>query len=612
MLFKTCKNPSEAMSRNFFTAIGLGVVLLTSATLAQTPATATGPSLLPITTLEESLFARPRVAGAELAAQAFRELERTNWVKARSHSKALQKNSEYADYGYWIAGQVALREGEAQLSGARAKAEVALRLAEEARKNFRQVEVVNPYSPIVKNISKDLGLADVLAGRAEAKLEKWSAALKEFELGFQRLGGGANLGDLPLEVVLNFSTACQKAPSILCRPWSLRLASAFVKGSEEFKALLKAFPEVANRARSAGGETRSRAYKATDLDSAAFDAAMTLYWANEDDAAIAAFQKFLDEFPKSVFRFRVRYWLAQLLIRNKQAEHGQVILKNLQLDSPLTYYGLLASRETGVEVETSIGVMLPLGNVFDPQLLPGEQMRLKRAEELLRVGGAGLAAMELRDFKHRYVHSSPFLVYLAQLNHLAGNHVGSFTLINELLNRGYEGLPSSYVLKLIFPTPFWDLIEKYSRELALDPILVLSLVKQESSFGDAVVSSSGALGLMQLMPATAFETLPGVGRVELQKAEQNIKVGTRYLRQMLIRFKGNIVLSLAAYNAGPNAVDRWTKQIPSSRSIPETIESIPYRETREYVAAIIRNHYWYSKRMGVPVRALEYFGTATQ
>ena len=197
------------------------------------------------------------------------------------------------------------------------------------------------------------------------------------------------------------------------------------------------------------------------------------------------------------------------------------------------------------------------------------------------------------------------------LNHRAGNHLGAFRIINDLLARGYEGLPSSYVLKVIFPTPFMELVEKYSREQDLDPLLVISLIKQESSFGWDAVSGSGALGLMQLMPATAFETMPGVGRLELQKAEANMKVGTRYLKQLMNRFKGNIILSLAGYNAGPNAVDRWLKQIPADRSATEMVESIPYRETREYVAAIIRNHYWYSKRTGAPVRGLEYFWNTT-
>jgi hypothetical protein len=122
------------------------------------------------------------------------------------------------------------------------------------------------------------------------------------------------------------------------------------------------------------------------------------------------------------------------------------------------------------------------------------------------------------------------------------------------------------------------------------------LIKQESAFDVKANSGSGASGLMQLMNFTAMETLPGIKREQLIEADTNVHAGTKYLSKLLDHFKGNIVLALAGYNAGPGAVDRWVREgIQEKRSMMDFIEAIPFKETREYVGSIIRNYYWYSK-----------------
>ena len=126
---------------------------------------------------------------------------------------------------------------------------------------------------------------------------------------------------------------------------------------------------------------------------------------------------------------------------------------------------------------------------------------------------------------------------------------------------------------------------------------MLSLIKQESAFNPGAGSNVGAVGLMQLMPQTAIEVNADITRADLLGAEVNIQTGARYLKRMLTKFNGNVVLALAAYNAGPAAADRWQKDSPQGRGMLEFIEGIPYRETREYVGSIIRNYYWYSKRL---------------
>jgi len=282
--------------------------------------------------------------------------------------------------------------------------------------------------------------------------------------------------------------------------------------------------------------------------------------------------------------------------------------EDLQAESPLSYYGLLASNASGKPIEGGMAEGSPMAIETDPYLLAHETLHLKRAKNFVAEQAYDLATFELKEVKAREGLSSPFLAYLAMLNFSAKNYNTEFQVLSELIQRGYAGIFSPYGLRLIFPIDFINTIKKYSTELTLDPILVLSLIKQESAFAEDAGSPVGAMGLMQLMPATAIDTEPSVSMQGLLKAEDNIRVGSKYLRKLLTRFNGNIVLALAGYNAGPSAVDRWLKDTPPKRGMLEFIEAIPYKETREYVAAIIRNYFWYSRQItGAAQKDFNYF-----
>ena len=144
---------------------------------------------------------------------------------------------------------------------------------------------------------------------------------------------------------------------------------------------------------------------------------------------------------------------------------------------------------------------------------------------------------------------------------------------------------------LRFPLHHAAQIRDQSRANGLDPAWVAGQTRAESSFMPRARSGADARGLMQLLPGTGALTakrlgLPWQGGESLYDPETNIRLGTAYLRQMLDRFGGLPYLAIAAYNAGPAPVQRWQLARPSLE--PDFfIESIPYKETREYVARVL-------------------------
>ena len=151
--------------------------------------------------------------------------------------------------------------------------------------------------------------------------------------------------------------------------------------------------------------------------------------------------------------------------------------------------------------------------------------------------------------------------------------------------------------RILFPEPYWETIKAESAKNNLDPYMVASLIRQESEFSPSVVSYANAWGLMQLLPTVGKamareEGIRNFQTFQLLDPETNIRLGTRYLRQMLERFGGVQEYALAAYNAGDSRVADWEAAGPY-QGIDEFVESIPFTQTREYVEAILRNEETY-------------------
>lgn len=161
--------------------------------------------------------------------------------------------------------------------------------------------------------------------------------------------------------------------------------------------------------------------------------------------------------------------------------------------------------------------------------------------------------------------------------------------------KALKGKPEKTELwELAYPLLHAKQIAKEGPRKRVDPFLIQALIREESRYNAGAISSSNALGLMQLLPGTAYGVAKRLGiplksREDIHDPTTNITLGTDYLSYVHHRFNGNSLFAVASYNGGPNAVAKWSKNMP-----PDTdtfVENIPYRETRDYVRKVFAS-YW--------------------
>jgi predicted Zn-dependent protease len=134
----------------------------------------------------------------------------------------------------------------------------------------------------------------------------------------------------------------------------------------------------------------------------------------------------------------------------------------------------------------------------------------------------------------------------------------------------------------------------------VDPLLVQALMKQESTFQADIVSKVGAIGLMQLMPYTAKDVARNLNMLrpsanDLTKPNINIRLGVKYLEEVLQSFDYNMVFAIASYNAGPHRIRQWAKKYNFTNDPDMFVENIPYKETRNYVKKVLQNYWTYQE-----------------
>ena len=264
--------------------------------------------------------------------------------------------------------------------------------------------------------------------------------------------------------------------------------------------------------------------------------------------------------------------------------------------APEGWYALLSRKRLA-----ALGVAAPRPRPPASSAIPDVQDtlaagRLSVAVELLGLGLREEALGELRDLgRGRAARAAAPQV--AQLAAFAEDAELPFRMARDHLQ------PSRRALRWAYPEPHGDALLRAARGTGIDPSLVLGVMRRESGFRRSVRSGAGAEGLLQLLPATAGRVAAvlglegGVG-ARLDDPETNVSIGAHYLALLLSRFD-DPAIAVAAYNAGPSAVAGWAT---ARRGMPidAWVESIPYRETRQYVKIVLSEWDVYRSLAGAP------------
>ncbi|MGN5151186.1 transglycosylase SLT domain-containing protein [Aeromonas enteropelogenes] len=288
---------------------------------------------------------------------------------------------------------------------------------------------------------------------------------------------------------------------------------------------------------------------------------------------------------------RWRYWMARSLeVQGQQKQARDLYLETANLRG---FYGFMAAQRTGAPYR--------MKNQTVPHV-PDWRSASRRWPFLLRVQEL-LAMNEVAAARSEWIHNldrNP-VAQRIEFGHIA-------------LNRGWHDLAilasiraeAWDALELRFPKPYKQTFSQVARERAVNMSLLYAISRQESALYPRAQSPVGARGLMQLMPATAKETAGKIGvpyRSEQQLFDpaMNIRLGSAYLKRLLDVYDGNRILAAAAYNAGPGRVKRWREQ-SADKPMDVWVESIPYRETRNYVQNVLSFDLIYQHKFQQPLR----------
>ena len=293
-------------------------------------------------------------------------------------------------------------------------------------------------------------------------------------------------------------------------------------------------------------------------------------------------------------RVASRYWRGRVLEQRGLASEGRAELAAVLSEAPDTYYGDLAEQRLATAPPPS-DAPTPLV-VAPPASITLREYHWSRSVELRAAGMNGAAARELDALTRELPDGGEREPYLLE----AYTDVESHTRALRLAHRLGGSLTPTTLAAYQYPRAYWSRVTAAADAARLDPYVVLALMRQESMFDPDAVSPAAAYGLMQLLTTTASRVAgTTVEARQLFDPTMNVTLGTRYLRQLLDRYDGNLAKALAAYNGGEDAVAKWERRAPGAPT-DEFVETISYRETRHYVKTVLSNYRRYRRLYGAP------------
>lgn len=328
----------------------------------------------------------------------------------------------------------------------------------------------------------------------------------------------------------------------------------------------------------------------------------------------------LERHPASDRAGAALYYLGKIQEQQGNSAGAQAYFAELKSRFPNYYYSVLASLRPQPAADggaNDAAARQWLASIQWPQrprradFQPDEEAkwRIGRARQLSAAALETWAEIELRFGARNGASRYALAVEAAEtatrrgawgaaVRHIRGTVPGYLWLPREAAPRRFW--------ELAFPFPYREAIFHQARKHGLDPLLIAALIRQESEFDKDAVSPSGAIGLMQVMPATGRELgrrlrMRPVTRRALHDPNVNLAIGAFYLASQIRVRGGSVEEALAAYNAGPTRIPVW-KEWGEYREPAEFVETIPLAQTRDYVQIILRNLEFYRWLYGAQAR----------
>ncbi|MFB3071165.1 MAG: transglycosylase SLT domain-containing protein, partial [Nitrospirales bacterium] len=401
---------------------------------------------------------------------------------------------------------------------------------------------------------------------------------------YLRQGQGAQLIGLSQSRLSGVKSAERSQIQWMCGIW--------YEDQGAFQKAVKAYQRAADLA----GSSRAR-----------FDAMWRqgwLYYQQEDfQKAHQVFARILKQAKGWRREAQVQYWAGRSLANLGLHEKAQKHYRRVFQEFPMTYYGQLAQTRLVSRPIDSRGT----GQVFlqEPDMssstrtLLEQDRHYQKAQELALLGLMEEATGELLHVSKTFRSTQGVLFKIAvQLG-----EVKAYDQALLIAKRHFrdsverQRVPRTSALwSIAYPNGYLPTIQHYA-DSQVDPYLIAGIIREESLYNPQALSPVGAIGLMQLMPATAQRVANRIGlssieREDLFSGEINIQLGVQYVKQLLGENDGKVIRVIAAYNAGSNAVKRWVNK-NGHREADEFVELISYKETRRYVKRVLTSYHVY-------------------
>jgi tetratricopeptide (TPR) repeat protein len=399
----------------------------------------------------------------------------------------------------------------------------------------------------------------------------------------------------------------------------------FIAASPRYPSLAellwrRAWMEEARRKTAAAIGFYSRLYSSFPKSSRAEEShvrhGLCLFRLGKLDSADAILAQFEQKNPGSPFFPMVRYWRAKCLCGLKRADSAKALLDSVVKHEPFDFYAhrgrdLMAMLGDTARSRLVIDSVYDLGRALAwlDSVSPSSKKSVSNDDSLNYRRGAVLAAagtiadaeMFLETLEAGYPGNLSLEFKIGVLYRLARASGPATNAGRRLAWRippeNRAAIPLA-VYTVMYPFYFRDIIKTEAKARKVDPFFVGAVIRQESCFNPGALSPVGAIGLMQIMPATgktiAQELKEPFSTDSLATPEYNIRYGAYYLHTLLDRFKGSEVLTLASYNGGPQNAEAWASR--NKEGDPDLLpEVIDFSETRNYVKRVMANYWMYQK-----------------